>query len=61
MKTLGVSFVRTTRDGSESGLTENRFLGIVNQLKTVARLIRVHSERGLGVNRDVFFVEMGGK
>ena len=34
--------------------------GIISQLKLVANLIALRDERGNGINRDVFFVEMGG-
>ena len=34
--------------------------GISSQLKMVAKLIRLRNERGKGINRDVFYCEMGG-
>ena len=34
--------------------------GIVSQLRLVANLIALRNERRSGINRDVFFVEMGG-
>ena len=33
---------------------------ITSQLKLVARLINIRNERGNGINRDVFYCEMGG-
>ena len=35
--------------------------GITGQLKLVARLISIRNERGNGINRDVFYCEMGGE
>ena len=34
--------------------------GITSQLKQIAMLIRARNERGKGINRDVFYCEMGG-
>ncbi len=34
--------------------------GISSQLELVARLIRLRDQRGNGINRDVFYCEMGG-
>ena len=35
--------------------------GITSQLKLIARLITIRNERGSGINRDVFYCEMGGE
>ena len=35
--------------------------GITSQLKLIARLISIRNERGNGINRDVFYCEMGGE
>ena len=34
--------------------------GIASQLKLIAKLIAIRNERGKGINRDVFYCEMGG-
>lgn len=34
--------------------------GISSQLKLIAKLINIRNERGNGINRDVFYAEMGG-
>ena len=34
--------------------------GITSQLNLIARLIAIRNERGAGINRDVFYCEMGG-
>jgi uncharacterized protein (DUF1501 family) len=34
--------------------------GIGSQLEQIARLIRARNERGNGIDRDVFYCEMGG-
>ncbi|KAL7554934.1 hypothetical protein ACHAWF_018496 [Thalassiosira exigua] len=34
--------------------------GITSQLKLIAKLINIRNERGNGINRDVFYCEMGG-
>lgn len=35
--------------------------GISSQLKLIARLIAIRNERGNGINRDVFYADMGGE
>lgn len=40
--------------------TSNDPSGINQQLKRVAQLIALRNQRGQGINRDVFYVEMGG-
>lgn len=35
--------------------------GITSQLELIAKMITVRNERGDGINRDVFYCEMGGE
>lgn len=35
--------------------------GISTQLQLIAQLINARNERGNGINRDVFYCEMGGE
>ena len=39
----------------------NNVGGISDQLKLIAKLITIRNERGHGINRDVFYCEMGGE
>ena len=57
------SLVDTLRgtDLATDFVTQPNVGGITGQLKLVARLISIRNERGNGINRDVFYCEMGGE